>query len=347
MLPLDLPRARIWRLRLFGVLHAYPFVGLWMAYSVGLVVMRRFPSPLVLGALELLALALSIAIPLLVVRRRMPRDARVTWNADEVVEHDGDSVRTAIACADARVRDEGGVVQITDAQGRAITLAREGRTPRWLSRRKATTPDPTPLLDALADAPEGPPIRPDARDARRPVVAPILSMVTAVGGMTAAMTVYVSGWPLMTPLVLALTLALMQLLAALAPGHELLALAAAERALEGAETVKLEPSTDTLGDVVVTREDGSFLRVALPAATIADARIAQRGGALRIVLPRGGWAPASSRAKVGAAPLAVSAAETEQASIERSDVRIGAAIELALRGVAVLYWTWLSLPRVG
>lgn len=342
------------RLAIAGGLAGFPGLGVWVAL-LPIVLFEGALSPGAESALVALVapltLAISIALPPLLLRMRQPRPARVTWDAWGIVEHDGASVRTAIPWRDARARvapaKRGRVLQITDADGRAITVASIGAAPRWLSRRKATASDAAlePLARAVVDLEEGPEIAPDARDARRPTMGPQAALSTIVLGLLGAPTMWLAGdMRHLVPAFAALVLCMLCAAPALRPIHELLELLAVGRRFDRAEEATIEDGEGT--EALLRRRDGSLVRVDVAAARHADALLATREGTVvHVQLPAAGWAPAASRVDLGPA-VAAEDVETAHEREARAELTRAARIELAARGAAVLWWGLASLSPI-
>lgn len=357
---LDFPRGRALRLAIAGALLGFPGLGLWSAFLVPTLLARSLSegAETALIALVLpITLAISIVLPPWLLRSRQPRAARVTWDRWGATEHDGAHVRTAIPWSAARARVETGgrgrVVQITDAEGRAITVAAQGATPRWLARRKASAPEASveELARALAERELGPPIEPDARDRRRPTMGPqAWSATLVIGVLGVAMLWVVEDLRHLAPAFVALIVCMLCAAPALRPLHELLDLLATARRFDRAEEATIEQASDggaeDASEVVLRRKDGSLVRVDLAPARHPDARLATREGTLvHVALPESGWVPAVKIVDLGAA-IAASAVETAHDREVRGELARAAGIELAVRALAVAWWGVASLSPV-
>ncbi len=346
-LALALPKVRARARWLVGPFVAFPTFGFFVGIALPLLVVRTIGWAG--GAVPLVALGLALAlvacavVPPFVYSLRAPGGARLTWDAREIVEWDGALVRTAIEWSGASARDDGAVIQLRDAEGRTISIAREGRVPPWLRRRAATASDVGPLVAAIAGFPEGPAIAPDARDARRPTMGRGVAIATGIVGGLAYVLLYAIGYDDLAPLVFALTLALLHVLPCLRPAHELIALLGEARAHERAIELSVEAG-EHASDVIAARADGTFVRCSIATGALADARAVERGGTLHVTLPRAGWVPAEHRSGVGKTAVAADAAETAQARSERARLRRAVVVELVARCAAVLFWGWLALP---
>lgn len=341
---LDFPRGRARRLALAGGTLGFLGLGGWIALAL-----VRASGAQGLLALALLvttmpiALALSIALPPWILGRRAPRDARVEWDRDAIVERDGEAIRTAIAWRDARVRSEGGVVQITDAAGRAITVAEHAATPRWLSRRRASAgaSELATLAAGIVDRDPGPPIEPDERDARRPVTGPQVVLATVALAVIGVPS-FAIGIPALAPPFAALCVALLCALPALRPLHELAALIGESRRFDRADEATIEDPDPTTP--LVRRSDGTWVRIDLSRAKHADALLGTRDDArVRVVLPPSGWVAAPTRATASTQAVAVDGIETPAERAARGELVRAVVIELAARSVAILFWGAMSL----
>ncbi|AKF10299.1 hypothetical protein [Sandaracinus amylolyticus] len=348
-LSLDFPRGRIVRLGALGALLGFPGLGLWVA----LIPAALLASSLSDGALTaLLAItapltfAISLLLPPMLQRARAPRPARVTWDREGITEHDGPHVRTAIRWLDARARiddaERGRVLQITDRDGRAITLATPRAAPRWLARRKACTPELDRLARVLVDVETGPEIAPDARDARRPTMGPQVALLTvALAAIALPMMWLVPDLRRILPAFGALLVCILCAAPALRPLHELLDLLALGRRFERSDESTIEEGEGR--EAIVKRKEGTWLRLDLSAARHPDAWLATRVETLvHAVLPLAGWVPSPQRLGIGPA-VAVTDIETAHEREVRRDLVRAASIELAARGAAVVWWAIASL----
>jgi len=340
-LALDFPRHRARMLALLGGTLGFLGLGAWLA--IGLARATGLQGPLALGLhaiLLALALGLSSVIPPWILRRRAPREARLEWDREVIAERDGDAIRTCIAWPDARVRAEGGVVQITDPAGRAITVAEHASTPPWLSRRRASADDVSELIARSVDRDPGPPIAPDERDAQRPVMGRQVALaalaLTAIGVPAIGLAIPALAFPFA-----ALCMTILCALPTLRPLHELAALIEESRRFDRAGEASIEEPDP--GAPIVRRSEGTWVRLDLSRARHPDALLGTREDArLRIVLPLSGWVAAPSRTTVGQA-VAPEAVETIAEAGARGE-RMGAVlIELSVRGAAVAMWAAMSL----
>ena len=238
-------------------------------------------------------------------------------------------------------------MQITDVDGRAITIASEGATPRWLSRRKATAPDAAlaPLADVLVDLEPGPELAPDARDVRRPTMGPQVALVTLVLGLLGAPTMWLAGdMRHLVPAFAALVVCMLCAAPALRPVHELLELLAVGRRFDRSEEATIVHGEGT--EALLRRRDGSLVRVDVAPARHPDALLATREGTVvHVVLPAAGWSPAASRVDLGPS-VAAEDVETALDREARGELTRAARIELAARGAAVLWWGLASLSPI-
>lgn len=340
-LPLDFPRRRARSLAVLG--GTFGFVGLGAPLAIGLVRASGVHGPLALalhGIALVLALGLSIAIPPWLLRRRAPREARLEWDRDAIVERDGDAVRTCIRWIDARVRTEPGIVQITDAAGRAITVAEHARTPPWLARRRASADDLSELIARAVDRDPGPPIAPDDRDAQRPVMGRQVAVATfalAVLGIPALAFAI----PALAVPFAALCMTILCALPTLRPLHELAALLEEGRHFD--RTVEATVEEPEITAPIVRNSEATWVRLDLSRARHPDALLGMREDArIRLVLPLSGWVAAPTRATIGQA-IAPEAIETLAEADARADRLRAVLLELLVRGAAIALWAAMSL----
>jgi hypothetical protein len=348
-LTLDFPRGRAARLAVFGAALGFPGLGAWLALlATGLLAgsLSGTAQVAVFALFALLALAASTLLPPALLRARQPRPARVTWDREGLVERDGAHVRTAIPWLGAQARvahgERGRVVQVSDAEGRAITLAEPRAAPRWLAHRKACAADLGLLAGVLGEVDPGPEIAPDARDARRPTMGWQATLLTlAVGLVALPMMALVPDLRRVGPAFAALLVCILSAAPALRPLHELLELLAWQRLFERSEPATIEEGEGR--EALLRRADGTRVRIDLGPARHPDAWLATREGAqLFVVLPLAGWIPAVSRLDLGP-PVEVTQVETEHERQARGETLRAAAIELSARAAAVLWWGAASL----
>jgi hypothetical protein len=350
-LELDFPRGRATRLALAGALIGYPGFGVWVALLAG-TLLGDASDAITVAAVALLlvvALAVCIALPPWLQRLRQPRAAVMEWDRSGIVERDGAHVRTAILWDDASARidttPKGRLVQITDPDGRAITVAERRAAPRWLARRKASADDLGALVSALVNRPPGPEIAPDPRDARRPTMRPTVAVATVVVGL-ASIPLFASfpGLRVVVPAFAALLACILCALPTLRPVHEMLDLLAAGRRFDRAEEATIEEGEGA--SALLRRAKGGLVRVDLSRAAHPDVQLATRAEAtVWVVLPHAGWVPATSRVDVGP-PVEVEAIETAHERAVRGELVRAVAIELCARGAAVGFWGAASLAPV-
>ncbi len=337
------PVRRRGRLALAGAVFGFAGLGAWLAWLGPSWLGLHGAAARLLGWLSMpLAFALGTALPPWLDRFRSPRPGRVVWTTEGIVEWDGDHVRTALSwdTATGRVESSGGVpvlAQVRDAEGRTITVARQGATPPWLVRRAASTVDLASLCAVLVDLPAGPTIAPDARDARRPTMGrlawalPVLAFGGAVGlaGLLPGLRPFV-------PPFAALTLCMLFAVPALRPVHELLAWLEEERRFERAESVRVEGGEGS--EALAQRADGGWVRLDVAKAAHPDAWLATRAhGELHVVLPHAGWVASPTRRSTGAV-VPVEEVETAHERAVRRRHLAALVLELAVRGAAVVWW---------
>ncbi|UJR86289.1 hypothetical protein [Sandaracinus amylolyticus] len=348
-LSLGFPRGRLVRLGVLGALVGFPGLGLWVALLAPALLAHSLSEGALTALLAItapLTFAISMLLPPMLQRARDPRPARVTWDREGITEHDGPTVRTAIRWLDARARvDEtkrGRVLQITDREGRAITLATPDAAPRWLARRKACTPELDRLARVLVDVDAGPEIAPDARDARRPTMGPQVALLTiALGVIGLPLMWLVQDLRRVVPAFAALLVCILCAAPALRPLHELLDLLALGRRFERSDESTIEEGEGR--EAIVKRKDATWLRLDLGAARHPDVWLATRiETVLHAVLPLAGWVPSPQRLGIGPA-IAVTDVETAHEREVRRELVRAASIELAVRGTAIVWWGIASL----
>lgn len=342
---LELPPRRALSLALAGGVVGFLGFGGWLALAIVRLTGAEGALASALLAITMpLALAISIALPPWLLRRRAPHDAKLEWDRDAIVERQGGAVRTAIAWRGARARIEtsrgGRVVQITDG-ARAITVADPAGCPAWLARRPACSRELDRLIEVLLDRDPGPKVEPDDRDARRPTMGrqPILLTIAAGLLATPALALAI---PALGPPFAALIAAILCAIPMLRPLHELAALIGESRRFDRAEDASIE-DPDPSRPVVRVR-GSSLLRLELDRAGHPDALLGTReDAALRIVLPPSGWVAVPTRATLGDASIAPDAIETPAERDAREALVRTVLIELGARGAATIFWGAMSV----
>lgn len=127
---------------------------------------------------------------------RQPAGARITWDETAITELDGPAIRTCIPWSTALQRKVevvevrkgeetpgGGMVQLSDAEGRRITVNASTTSFRWMNTRRMSTP--VALLELWNRAslqPVGTPFAPDPASLKRPTFAlwPMLTFAAAI-----------------------------------------------------------------------------------------------------------------------------------------------------------------------
>lgn len=351
-LALEFPPRRGVRLALAGALIGYPGFGFWLAWALARFVEEAASPSLGTATLAIVApitLAVSIALPPTLLRMRQPRPASLRWDAWGIAELDGEHVRTAIPWSDAWARVEtrgrARLIQVRDGAGRTITAAEPGAIPAWLSNRRASASDLTPLTAQVMDLPTLSAIEPDARDRRRPSSGrAVLTPPILAGVIGTSLLAFHPDLRFLAPAFAALIACALCAVTALRPMHELLELLAAARRFERAEEATIEEGEHD--EALIRRKDGTLVRVTLQGTGHPDARLAARTGTtVWVVLPATGWIPARKR-RDATAPVPAEAIETAHERQARAELVRAVAIELAVRVAAVFYWFAVSISPV-
>lgn len=308
----------------------------------------------ILALVPLVSLVVLV-LPVVCLALRRSGRTRVTWDDAGITEWEGDCVRTFIARSSARVASKvsvrtsrrgarvskykvSHVVQVSDPQGRRITVARRdpvyrlsfGALPLWMRRRPVLTKLEAieGLLASFAPSDAPPAIEPDERSARRPLagLSTALNLV-ALGLCGCTLFSLSANNAARESIGLLLILAgLLFAVAALRPIREYLAVARASRSMAHAQQVSFDVAPQ--GAVLVTLSDGRALPAGISKLVHADSLVHRRAGSVRAMID------ITENADVyrgEPARAVVHAVDTEVERAERRRILIADALEIAAR----------------
>ena len=352
VIPTRYPGAAWWRLVLFSFVGIAPasvtVVGL-LGIDVGVWTGLDHRFDIVVFVVAVVALAASIALPLVCLKLREPGPSKVVIDAPGVTEWDGDQVRTAISWEGARVflletqvidrrfgrRYIGGVtLSVASERGFAINTG-WGAWPRQALRHRMWSTNEFPTTAVTASL--GPRVHRlprrawDPRDDRRPLfvfsrIVGVLFLAAVGGAIAQATSDLGTNGAQLSGLLFVVGGGLMAL-RTLRPLVENFRVAR-----EGAPLRRAVPMTlvgDAGGAAVVRATDahGRPAMLDCSAAAHPDAWLARRGGAVFVDLAPGPTGGGGYRD----APLRVLALETARDRRERSRILNANRIEIAAR----------------
>ncbi|MBL8680188.1 MAG: hypothetical protein JNK05_13515 [Myxococcales bacterium] len=311
-------------------------------------------DPAILALVPLVTLVVLV-IPVLCLALRRGRRTRVTWDEAGITEWEGDSVRTFIARATARVASEvnvrtskqgsrvstqtvSHVVQVSDAHGRRITVAWRdpryrlgfGSRPLWMRRRPVLTKLEAveELLATFAPSVARLAIEPDERSTRRPL-ASLATALNLLGFGLCGLSLYSintnNGAREQSGLLLIIA-GLLFAAAVLRPIGECIAVARVAKRVADAQKASFDVTPQ--GVVLVTLSDGRALPADSSKLVHADSHVHRRAGAVRAVVE---VIESSDVYRGEPARAVVHAVDTEVERAERRRILIANALEIAAR----------------
>ncbi len=308
----------------------------------------------ILVIVPLVALVVLV-LPVVCLALRRSGRTRVTWDDAGVTEWEGDSVRTFIPRAAARIASHetvrtvrrgarvskfkvSHVVQVSDLQGRRITVAWRdplyrlsiGVLPLWMRRRPVLTKRESieGLLAAFAPSDAPPAIEPDERSARR-AFAGLSTVLNLVAFGLCGLSLYSIGAnnaARESAGFLLIVAGLLFAVAALRPIREYRAVARATRQLADAQRVSFDVTPH--GAVLVALSDGRALPADISKLVHSDSLVHRRAGAVHAIID----VTESADVYRGEPTRAVvHAVDTDVERAERRRILVANALEIAAR----------------